>query len=342
MLRATMAKDTAYDGIFFACVKTTGIFCRPSCPARKPLPRNIVFHASVRECLLDGYRPCKRCRPLANVGSAGPWLDRLLAAVEADPSGRVTDADLRAMDISPYRARRHFQQHFGLTFQAYHRARRMGLALGALRRGADSAAVGYDHGFESASGFREAFERTFGTTPGRSADVTCIHSRTLESPLGPLVSCATDAGVCLLEFADRPALERQLATLRRRLRGAIVPGGSPHLDHLERELAEYFDGARADFTVPLLTPGTPFQERVWKTLRTIPPGETRSYDWIARTLGRPGGQRAVGRANGDNRVAIVVPCHRVVRTGGALGGYGGGVWRKRFLLDLEAKTLVEA
>ena len=157
----------------------------------------------------------------------------------------------------------------------------------------------------------------------------------LESPLGPLVAGATAEGVCLLEFSDGRRDERQLETVARRLGGEVVPGSSPHLDQLRLELHEYFAGRRRAFTVPLQAPGTGFEEQVWAELLRIPYGETRSYEDLARTLGRPRAQRAVGTANGRNRVAIVIPCHRVVNKDGKLGGYGGGLWRKQALLDLE-------
>ena len=226
-----------------------------------------------------------------------------------------------------------------MTFQAYHRSRRMGLALEQLRRGCDPLTVGLDHGYESASGFRDAFERTFGMTPGRSEHVVCIKTMRIETPTGPLIAGATDDGVCLLEFADRRALQKQIATLRRRVSGAIVPGTNRHLKQLSAELAEYFAGRRAKFSVTLVAPGSDFQRCVWEKLAEIPFAETWSYERLAREIGRPGAQRAVGRANGDNRIAILIPCHRVVRNDGTLCGYGGGVWRKQFLLDLEYKVI---
>ena len=338
MKRAAFGRDASYDGVFFFCVKTTGIFCRPSCPARKPLERNIAFHPSVRDCLLDGYRPCKRCRPLATNGETPEWLSALVDRVEQAPAERVTDTDLRTINVNPHRARRYFTQHFGMTFQGYHRARRMGLALAQLQRGCDPLSVAYDHGFDSQSGFRDAFERTFGTTPGKSVGIESIQTTRLESPVGPLVAGATSAGVCLLEFADRRALEAQVTTLRKRLGGTIVPGTNKHLAQLATELDEYFKADRQQFTVPLVTPGTSFQQQVWNELRRIPYGETRSYEQMARNIDRSGAQRAVGRANGDNRIAIIIPCHRVIRSDGALSGYGGGVWRKQFLLGHERGT----
>jgi AraC family transcriptional regulator of adaptative response/methylated-DNA-[protein]-cysteine methyltransferase len=157
--------------------------------------------------------------------------------------------------------------------------------------------------------------------------------------VGPLIAGATDEKVCLLEYTDRRMLEAQLDTVRRRFRAAVVPGTSPVLDHLKAELGEYFEGRRRDFTVPLTYPGTGFQVKVWDALRRIPYGETRSYQDMAVAVGSPRAVRAVGRANGLNRIAIVIPCHRVVNKDGKLGGYGGGLWRKQLLLDLERSGL---
>lgn len=168
----------------------------------------------------------------------------------------------------------------------------------------------------------------------RSESPARVTLNRLDTPLGPMEAAACAQGVCLLEFADRPMLETQRKRVERRW-GTPVPGRHPLLERLKVELREYFDGARRDFQVPLALAGTPFQERVWRRLLEIPYGRTITYDELARRAACPGGQRAVGRANGDNRIAVVVPCHRVIRSGGGLGGYGGGLSRKRRLLGLE-------
>jgi AraC family transcriptional regulator of adaptative response/methylated-DNA-[protein]-cysteine methyltransferase len=165
-----------------------------------------------------------------------------------------------------------------------------------------------------------------------------VVTRTIESPLGSLVAGASPEGVCLLEFPELDRLEPQIQALRRRLRCELQPGDSPHLDRLQQELARYFAGTLSAFTVPLVMRGTPFQERVWSELRRIPYGKTRSYEDLARAIGAPGAPRAVGSANGMNPVAIVVPCHRVINKNGGLGGYGGLLWRKEKLLQLEGAT----
>jgi AraC family transcriptional regulator of adaptative response/methylated-DNA-[protein]-cysteine methyltransferase len=335
MERAYLERDASYDGVFFLGVRTTGIFCRPSCRARKPLPQNVEYFAGARDAVFAGYRPCKRCRPLDAKGRPPDWVRRLLEEVERTPAARLRDADLRQLDLSPARARRYFREHYGMTFQAYCRGRRMGQALQQLRQGQNLDDVVLGNGYESFSGFREAFARTFGQSPGRSRGADCIVVGWTESPLGPLVMAANNEGVCLLEFSDRRALETQFATLRHRFPFAIVPGEHDHLTRLKQELTEYFAGTRTTFEVPLIYPGTPFQQIVWNALRRIPYGKTCSYEGLACQIGAPGAQRAVGRANGQNRICIVIPCHRVVNKGGQLGGYGGGLWRKQFLLDLE-------
>ena len=334
MQRAYLAKDSSYDGIFFLGVRTTGIFCRPSCPARKPLPQNVDYFSSVGDALNAGYRPCKRCRPLDTDGKLPEWVSAAVALVSASEE-KIKDSDLRRSGIDPFRLRRYFQKHYRMTFQAYCRSQRLGSALDQLRRGTSLDDVALGNGYESHSGFREAFSRTFGRPPGNIKDVDCVVVSWVESPVGPLVIAANRRGVCLLEFTDQRRLETQFSALKKVFSCAIVPGRNEHLDLLEKELKQYFAGSLRQFSVPLVYPGTPFQERVWSDLLRIPYGQTRSYEDLARQIGSTGAQRAVGHANGQNRIAIVIPCHRVVNKDGKLGGYGGGLWRKQYLLDLE-------
>jgi AraC family transcriptional regulator of adaptative response/methylated-DNA-[protein]-cysteine methyltransferase len=335
MQRAYLSSDASYDGVFYLGVKTTGIFCRPSCRARKPRPENVEYFAGPRQALFAGYRPCKRCRPMSFSGRPPAWVERLLHEVDDDPSARIHDGDLRRRGIDPARARRYFKRNYAMTFQAYARARRLGSALERIRNGAPLDDVALGNGYDSHSGFHEAFVRTFGQTPGQSSETDCVRLAWLESPLGPLLAGATSEGICLLEFTERRMLETQFATLRKRLGCAIIPGMNEHLQKLKSELALYFRAALAEFTVPLVYPGSPFQRKVWQQLLRIPYGQTCSYKDIARRVGSPRAVRAVGAANGQNRIAILIPCHRVVNYDGKLGGYGGGLWRKQFLLNLE-------
>ena len=335
MERAFYAGDASYDGLFVVGVRTTGIFCRPSCPARKPLPQNVEYCHSVRDALFAGYRPCKRCKPMEPAGTAPPWAAELRAAVQAEPQRRWSAMDLRARGLTPETVRRWFLRTYGLTFAGWCRALRLGQAFAKLREGSDLDEVVFEHGFESHSGFRDAFSRLFGVPPGKASGQDAIVMAHLPTALGPMVAAATDQGLCLLEFSDRRMLQVQLQTLSRRLKLALVPGDHPHLRHLRAELERYFAGSLRDFTVPLHTPGTPFQEAVWQALRQIPHGGTTTYEALAERIGHPAAVRAVGHANGLNRVSILIPCHRVLDKSGGLCGYGGGLWRKRLLLTLE-------
>ncbi len=335
MERARIQRDASYDGIFFLAVRTTGIFCRPSCPSRRSLATNIEFFPSAREAVFAGYRPCKRCRPLETNGTPPVWVARLLSTVEQNPNGRFPDSYLRSIDIEPSRARRFFLKNYGMTFQAYCRGRRLGKSFEQIRLGVDLDDVALGHGYESHSGFREAFAKTFGTSPGKSETADCVVTAWIESPFGPLLAAAQSDGICLLEFTDRRRLDHQFGRLRKYFKCAIVPGESKHIVQLRKELAEYFEGKRESFSLKLIYPGSPFEEKVWNELLKIPYGSTTSYEEIAKRIGSPKSSRAVGRANGFNRISIVIPCHRVINKNGELGGYGGGLWRKKLLLSLE-------
>lgn len=334
MERAYLAGDAAYNGLFFLGVRTTGIFCRPTCPARKPLPKNVEYFVNTRAALIAGYRPCKRCRPL-DADEQPSWAVELLDDIERDPSARISDADLRQRGFDPATVRRYFLRHYGMTFQAFTRARRLSAAFTQIRENAALDDAVFESGYESHSGFRDAFTRLFGDTPKSAKNGDCVQLSWIRSPLGPLVAGASSEGVCLLEFTDRRMLEAQFASVRKLFGVQVVPGSNKHLQKLEKELDRYFAGDLRTFTVPLVYPGTDFQRRVWNQLLKIPYGETCSYEDVAAALGDRKAVRAVGRANGMNRIAIVIPCHRVVNKGGALGGYGGGLRRKQFLLDLE-------
>lgn len=333
MERAFLTNDASYDGIFIAGVRTTGIFCRPSCAARKTLPANLEFFAGIREALLAGYRPCSRCDPMLPRGTEPAWVTQLLEKVDGDPNARLRDEDLRQLGVDTARARRYFLEHYGVTFQAYCRGRRL---QGSLRHmPAGDAHDDVDPGWESHDGFRQAFTKTFGTPPAQSDGVSTIATTVIDSPLGPILLGATDGGLCLLEFTDRRMLDAQITRLGRLMQQPLLPGEHVHLAHARRELEQYFAGTLAEFTVPMVCRGTPFEERVWRELVRIPYGETISYAQLAERVESPGGQRAVGRANGLNRISILIPCHRVVNSDGKLGGYGGGLWRKHWVLNLE-------
>jgi AraC family transcriptional regulator of adaptative response/methylated-DNA-[protein]-cysteine methyltransferase len=332
MLDAFLRRDASFDGLFVTAVSTTGIFCRPTCSARRPLPEHVSFFATAGEALIAGYRACLRCRPLEPSGAPPAWLRPLLAAVEAEPTRRWRDEDLRGRGLSPERVRRWFKQHHGMTFQAYHRARRLGSALGRVKAGTSVGRAAIDAGYDSLSGFQEAFRQYFGAAPTDLDGAAVVKVTRIATPLGPMLVGATDSALVLLEFADRRQLATQVRRIGRGLGAVWVPEPSPVVDRAATELEEYFAGTRREFTLALHPVGSDFERTVWSALREIPYGETRSYADVARRIGRPSAVRAVGRANGMNALAIVVPCHRVVGADGRLVGYGGGLWRKERLL----------
>jgi AraC family transcriptional regulator, regulatory protein of adaptative response / methylated-DNA-[protein]-cysteine methyltransferase len=342
MYRALAERDTGFEGVFFTGVRTTGIFCRPGCTAKLPRAENCQFFATATAALSAGFRPCLRCRPLDRGRRPPEAVEALMRRIEADPARRITDRDLARLRIDPSTARRSFKKHCGMTFQAYQRARRMGFAFESLRSGKRVSETALRGGYASFSGFGAAFAKTFGAPPSGANGVTRLLAAQIPTPLGPMLAVADDEALVLLEFHDRRALAREIDWIKRRFDAAIVPGTNAVLQRISRELAEYFAGKRTAFETPLRLEGSPFQTRVWKGLLAIPAGSTRSYADLAAGTGRPGASRAVGRANGENRLGIVVPCHRVIRSDGTLCGYGGGVWRKRWLLDHEARMTAGA
>ncbi len=270
------------------------------------------------------------------MGTPPDWFNDLLQAVETNPDHRWSDGDLRRRGLSPSRVRRWFQRNYDMTFQAYCRARRLGLALRQIKHGRAITNAAFDHGYESLSGFNEAFKQYLGMSPTQARTAQVVNIVRLTTPMGLMLAGATDKGVCLLEFADRRMPETQMRRLSSHLKALFVPGTNTILEQLSEELASYFAGRLSHFSLPLITPGTEFQQTVWEALRQIPHGKTSTYKAIAERIGRPTAVRAVARANGDNRVAIIIPCHRVIGSDGKLTGYGGGLWRKQQLLDLEA------
>lgn len=335
--QALLNKDRHYEGVFYVGVTTTGVFCRPTCPARKPKFEHCEFFTSAQQALLASYRPCKRCRPLSHPHDVSPTIQKLVEAVEAQPEKRWTDADFAALSIHASTARRQFQQRFGMTFVAYARARRMGLAMEEIRLGRPVIDAQLSAGYESSSGFRDAFARFMGAAPTALATdkVRILKAAWIDTPLGPMVAVSDEEALYLLEFVDRRGLEREIERLRYQARAAIIPGVSKPLTSITDELRAYFDGQLISFQTPIHPMGTPFEQRVWEALGTIPLGETRSYAEIARQIGQPTAFRAVARANGANTLALMVPCHRVINTNGELGGYGGGLARKQWLLRHE-------
>lgn len=334
---ALIERDQGYVGIFYVGVKTTSIFCIATCRARKPKKENVEFFTTFKDALDNGYRPCKVCKPTENANEAPDFVQTAIDLVKANPKSKVTDQQLREIDISPETVRRWFNKHYGMTFQAYQRMYRINVAYQELKGGKKTTDTAFDAGYESLSGFGYTFKKLIGKSPKSAQNIILIDR--LTTPIGPMFICATENGICLLEFVDRRMLETEFRDLQKRLNANIIAGENEHIIQAKKELAEYFEGSRKVFEVALETPGTDFQNAVWKCLHNIEYGKTISYQQQAQNISNPKAVRAVATANGCNRIAIIIPCHRVIGKNGKLTGYGGGLERKKWLLQHEYKHL---
>lgn len=336
--QALLEKNTDYEGVFYVGVKTTGVFCRPTCPARKPKFENCEFYRTVQAALLASFRPCLRCRPLSHPSQVSDLVRALVEAVEANPEKRWKDRDFQELSVDASTARRQFKKRFGMTFVQYARARRMGIAMKQIRGGEPVIEAQLNMGYESSSGFRDAFSKFMGAAPTKNDEHRLIlKAHWLDTPLGPMIAIADEELLYLLEFVDRRGLEREVERLRKRTKSAIIPGITSPIISIESELKTYFEGSLREFKTPLFLLGSPFQKLAWQALMDIPYGETRSYAQQASVINKPSAYRAVASANGANQIAIVIPCHRIINSSGDLGGYGGGRVRKQWLIDHEKR-----
>ena len=331
---ALVEKNPNYDGIFFAGIKTTGIFCHATCTARKPKIENCSFFETAEEALLAGFRPCKICHPLSYPKEIPDEIKQLVLEVETNPEKRWQEQDFQKLGIHSATARRKFKDIYGMTFVQYARSRRMGLAFKELSSGAKVIDQQLSTGYDSASGFNDAFTKIMGNPP-KKTEIAILYASIIPTPLGRMFSLSDEHFLYLLEFMDRRGLEREIERLRIKRNVRILPGETDLNRQLCKQLEEYFTKQRTQFSIPLFLDGSPFQQSVWDLLKTIPIGETSTYQKIAQQLNNPHAVRAVGNANGANQIALLIPCHRVINTNGELGGYGGGIERKRYLLSLE-------
>ncbi|TGN51544.1 bifunctional transcriptional activator/DNA repair protein Ada [Paracoccus liaowanqingii] len=329
---ALLARDSTYDGVALVGVTSTGIFCRLTCPARKPRPENCRWFGTAAQAAAAGFRPCLRCHPGDGVP---PLVAQLTAALAARPGHRWSEGDLLALGHDPSTVRRVFRQHLGQSFLQMARAARLRQGMAALTRGDAMIEAQLEAGFDSASGFREAFARLFGHPPHLMRGASDLRADWIDTPLGGMIAIADDAALHLLEFTDRKALPQGLRRLSARAGGRIGLGRTAVTDRTEAALQAFFAGREGRLDLPLHLHGTPFQMRVWQELQAISAGQTRSYGQLASAIGRPTAVRAVAAANGANRLALVVPCHRVIGTDGTMTGYAGGLWRKERLIALE-------
>lgn len=333
---ALLNRDSRYVGIFFVGVKTTSVFCIATCRARKPKKENVEFYTTYLEALENGFRPCKICCPTENAHETPEQVTQAIQMVKDYPKKKVSDHQLRAAQISPDLVRRWFKKNYGLTFHTFQRMYRINNAYKELKDGKKTTETAYDSGYESLSGFAYTYKKIMGKSPTKSKTRPLLLLNRLTSPLGPMLVCASERGICLLEFTDRKMLETEFRDLQKYLDAEIIVGENQHIQQMRKELQEYFARKRTTFDVAIDAPGTDFQQTVWQALQSIPFGQTSTYQSLAQTIDRPNAVRAVARANGANRIAIVIPCHRVIGKNGDLTGYGGGIERKKWLIDMES------
>lgn len=335
--QALVRRDADYLGVFFVGVKTTLVFCISTCRARKPKKENVEFFSDFKDALETGYRPCKICKPTQNANQPPDEVEKAIQLVKQSPKEKVTDFDLKTQNISPTLVRRWFKKHYGITFQAYQRMYRMNVAYEELQKGKSATTTAFDMGYESLSGFGYTFKKLTGKSPAKSSTQTVILINRLTTPIGAMFICATEKGICLLEFTNRKMLETEFKDLQKRLNAIILFGENEHIAQAKQELAEYFNGTRKQFDVALHPVGTDFQKEVWKQLNKIQYGETTSYMSQAKAMEKEKAIRAIASANGYNKISILIPCHRVIGSDGKLTGYGGGIERKRWLINHECE-----
>jgi AraC family transcriptional regulator of adaptative response/methylated-DNA-[protein]-cysteine methyltransferase len=339
--QAVVGRSAVADGSFFYSVRTTGVYCRPACPAKLPLRKNVRFHATRKEAERAGFRPCKRCRPAeAHVdqrhAAAVATACRQIEQAEHDPSL----ADLAAAaGMSRHHFHRLFKAHTGITPKAYATAQRANRACQELARGETVTSAIYAAGYNSNGRFYSSGAKRLGMTPSSFRDGgngVAVHFAVGDSYLGSVLVAATKRGVCAIMLGDHP--DQLVRDLQERFGKAKLAAGDNRFKHWIAKIVGFLSTPSLGLDLPLDVRGTAFQERVWQALRAIPPGSTATYAQIAKRIGRPGSARAVGSACAANPLALAIPCHRVVHSDGSLSGYRWGVRRKRELQRREREA----
>ncbi|MDD2867798.1 bifunctional DNA-binding transcriptional regulator/O6-methylguanine-DNA methyltransferase Ada [Neomegalonema sp.] len=340
--RSVLARDAQADGGFVYAVKTTGVYCRPSCPSRRAKAANVAFYDTPAQAEAAGFRPCLRCNPK---GPSAAEANAALVAeacriIEASDETLKLDGLAERIGMSPFHFHRQFKAITGLTpkqWAAAHRTRKIRAEL--ADPSSSVAGAIYGAGFNSNSRFYETSNEVLGMTPTafrNGGDQAEIRFALGESSLGAILVAQSDRGVCAITLGDDP--EDLVRDLQDRFPKAELIGGDAGFEALVARVVGFVEAPRIGLDLPLDMRGTAFQERVWQALRRIPAGETLSYAEVARRIGEPRAARAVAQACGANKIAVAIPCHRVVRNDGALSGYRWGVERKRALLDKEARA----
>jgi AraC family transcriptional regulator of adaptative response/methylated-DNA-[protein]-cysteine methyltransferase len=326
-----MRRDRRWDGQVIGAVKTTGIYCKPSCPAKRPKREHVEFFASGDEARAAGYRACLRCKP-DEVGRDREAVANAVKIIERSEEPPSLSEVAEAVGYAPHHFQRIFKRDLGVSPAEYARGLRTRRAEAALKENGRITDAVYDAGYSGPSGFYSDAKERLGMTPsawrngGRGETIRWTH---FDSPLGQMLIAATSKGICRLTFDDSES------SLKRLFPNATIVRDDGGLKELVEGALTAIERPLAAPELPIDVAGTAFQEAVWRELRKIPAGETRSYAEIAAAIGHPKAVRAVGSANGDNHVCVLIPCHRVIRSDGSLGGYGGGIERKKQLLASE-------
>jgi AraC family transcriptional regulator of adaptative response/methylated-DNA-[protein]-cysteine methyltransferase len=343
--RAVAEGDSRFDGAFVYAVRSTGVYCRPSCPSRRPRREQVVFFAEPQAAERAGFRPCRRCGPRDPASRPQAELvERVCRYIDGHPDERLTLEALGAhVGVSPHHLQRTFKSVLGITPRQYAEARRVGQLKVALRKGHSVTRALYDAGYGSSSRLYERSDARLGMTPAtyrRGGDRMHINYTIVDSPLGRLLVGATERGVCAVSLGES---DRKLeAFLREEYPRAEIARDSNGLNRWAAAMLKHLSGRQKQLDLPVDVAATAFQWRVWEELKAIPYGATRTYQEVARAMGRPTATRAVAHACATNPVAVVIPCHRVVRTDGGLGGYRWGLDRKKALLEQEGASAAKA
>jgi AraC family transcriptional regulator of adaptative response/methylated-DNA-[protein]-cysteine methyltransferase len=343
---AISQRNPERDGQFYFGVLTTGVYCRPSCPARQPLRKNVRFYESPGDAERDGLRPCKRCHPLAGRADQATIekIRETCAYIQTHSnSGDPITLELLADQAgwSPFHLHRTFKAVLGITPKQLLDACRVSALKKQLKKGTTVTTAVYEAGFGSSSRVYENVDKNLGMTPaqykegGKDVGISYAFAQT---PLGLLLAAATDRGLCFVQFGDNvDSLMKELKTEYPQAKISESTARREEMSAWMKSLTKYLEGEPAALDLPIDVKASVFQLKVWRYLQTIPRGETRTYGEVAKAVGDPGASRAVGTACGSNKIALVIPCHRVIRGDKSLGGYRWGMERKTALLDIEKK-----
>ncbi len=335
--KAVAARDARFNGVFVYAVRSTGIYCQPSCPARRPRREQVVFFPRAEAAEQAGFRACRRCVPHEGRAGLPEWIGRVCRYIEEHSEERMTLEALSAeAGLSPHHLQRSFRRHLGITPRQYAEARRLRSLKESLRNGHSVTRALYDAGYGSSSRLYERSNKRLGMTPAtyrRGGENMNISYTIQDCSLGRLLVAATDRGICALSMGDSDA--KLEAFLHSEYPNAAIHRDRNGLNRWVDAIVKHVAGRQPQLDLPVDVQATAFQWKVWEALRAIPYGRTQSYSEVARTLGRPTATRAVARACATNPVAVVIPCHRVVREDGGLGGYRWGLERKQALLERE-------